>query len=81
MNLKFNLLVVVIMGNVVPMVMAVGGFVIAMDVVMGMDMGVLVGVGHTVVAVLVGVLMGVFVVVLQGNGVFDHQHRRDDHNR
>jgi hypothetical protein len=74
------LCVVVNMGDVVTMVMAVSVFVLAVDVIVGMDMGVFVGVDNAVMAVGMGVLMDVLMVMLQGNGILDHQHGGDHHD-
>lgn len=58
-------------------VVAMGGFVFAVDVGMGMDMGMFMGMGIAVVLMGVGVTVG--MVVVEGDGVFDHQHRSGDH--
>ena len=63
------------------MLMVVIGAVLTVDVHMGVGMCVLVGVGHAVMAVSMGMLVDVLMVMLQGDGVFDHQHRGYDHNR
>ena len=55
-----------------------------MGVTVLVGVGMLVGMGHAVMGVLMGMLVGmgmfVFMVVLQMNGVFHHQNRRDDHD-
>ena len=70
----------VIMGDVVVVVIAVGIFVLTMDVVVGLGMAVFVVMHDTAVAMDMRVDVLMFVVVLQMNGVLAHQNRGDDHN-
>ena len=61
-------------------VMAMGSFVLAMDVGMGVGVFMDVAVGQVPVAVFMAVDMGMHMGVLQGDGVLHHQHRGNRHN-
>lgn len=60
--------------------MAVGCFILTVDVGMGMGMGMLMGMDQVAMTMFMGVNMGVRMDMLQGNGILHHQHRRSDHN-
>jgi len=60
--------------------MAVGDFILTVDMGMAVDMTVLVGMDQASVGVFVGVAMAMLVGVLQGNGILYHQHCCPDHN-
>ena len=62
------------------MLMSMHRFFTAVDMSVGVQMGMLMGMGLLSMTMGVGVGMRMLVGMLEGNGIFDHQNRRDDHN-
>ena len=60
--------------------MVMGGFILTVDVGMGVAMFMDMGVYQIPVPVLVGMHMGMFMGMLQGDGILDHQNRCEDHD-
>ena len=60
--------------------MPMRGFILSLNMGMGVDMGMRMGMQQITMPVRMIVDMGMFVGVLQGNGGLDHQHCGNYHN-